>query len=418
MGFFKKSKKEDVRVSESLEARIQRDWLRGEIEFHHQPANHRMRANPDNDITLGMLLNVLDISRDEIGDMYVMSNYAEMQGQLIQDAEQVWNYDLCTAILVAHNGEISTRNAEHVTLSICYKRKKTETGFLFGTNDLIIVHLRESGGYVVSSATGKKTFYICATVCIPPFAFDRKKIPASDYERLQGKTVSLTFAYDMRSSEQKLEEYKYIREDAIDKIKNNRTDELSDIQHFFMENVNGSIGKDFYFGKKSMREKSYGNAIEYFLNIFECLNSEWLTQELSNEDKYYFFESCYSLGFCYCEIKQYEKALYYLDIVFPVDDVRYKMEYINCLVNKKDFRAYNVVVRELDRILKIRRSEWAQEYHRYHQFLARRNVYLYIDMGRLEDAEKLLKDMLEIKECEDFALGELAYIQQIKSLQE
>jgi len=426
MSFFKKNKKEEVAVSnntETEEAQKQRDMMRGELEFHHQTEKYQMRANPDKNITLGMLLNDFDISKDEIGDMFVVSNYMEMQGQLIQDVEQVWNYDLCSAILNKHDdGNISTKYAEHITLNIWYKRKRNEVGeFMYdkykGTNDLIIVHLRESGGYLTSSNTGKETFYICVTVCIPPFAWDKQKIPVNDYRRLQGEIVSLTIAYDMRDPEKKLAEYRYIQDDAIEKIKNKRFDELSDIQRFFLDNIRENIGKDFYFGKKAIEEKSYGNAIEYFMNIYESLNSEWLKRKFSDDEKYSFFESCYNLGFCYCEIKHYEKALYYLDIIYPINNVRYKEEYINCLVNKKDFRAYNVITNELDRILKIRHSEWTNDEHHYYQFLARRNVYQYIEMGRLDEAEKLLKDMLKIKESEDFALNELAYIQTIKKQQ-
>ena len=428
MSFFKKNKKEEFvsKISEAQEAQKQRDWIRGELEFDTQPKNHQMRANPDKNVTLGMLLSALDISKDEIGDMYVVSNYLEMQGQLIQDIEQVWNYDLCSVVLNKpdeHDGEISEKFAEHVILNIWYKRKKNEletdkmyTNDKFkGTNDLIIVHLRVSGAYdgYTYGFMGKETSYVCATVCIPPFAYDKHKIPATDYRRLQGDIVSLTIAYDMRSPKLKLEEFHYIKEDVADKIKNNKIDELSDIQRFFLDNVRENIGKDFYFGKKLMEKRSYGNAIEYFTNVFEYLNFGWT----SDDERYIFFESCYNLGFCYCEIQRYEKAMYYLDIIYPINNVRYKMEYINCLVNKKDFRAFNVVTNELDRILKIRQSEWTEEYRLYYQFLARRKAYLYIDMGRLDEAENLLKDMLKIKESEDFALNELAHIQTIKNQQ-
>ena len=410
-----------------IETAKQRDWMRGELEFHHQPESHQMRANPDNNMTLGRLLSIFDISKNEIGDMYVVSNYRKMQGQLIQNIEKVWNFDLCSAILVEHNGEISTKFAEHVILNIWYKRQKneSETDELYkhekykGTFDLIIVHLRDSGIHTCGS-TGKENYYICATVCIPPFAYTKQKMAVTEYDRLQGKVVSITFAYDKRSSEQKLAEYRYILDDAIDKIKNNRANELSDIQRFFVDNVREDIGKDFYFGKKSLEGNSYGTAIEYFMNVYEYLNSEWLKQELSNEEKYYFFESCSCLGFCFSELRLYEKALYYLDIVWYIDNIDYKEEYINCLVNKNDFRALQIVSSEINRISEIRRytTELIDKYEHYYQFLFRRIVYIYIESGKLDEAEKILKDMLEKSPDEDFILSELAYIQYIRNQQE
>ena len=408
-----------------FEAAKQRDWMRGELEFHHQPEEYKMRANPDENVTLGRLLNIFDIGKDEIGDMYVVSRYHEMQGQLIQNIEHVWNYDLCAAILDENNdGEISPKFAEHVVLSIWYKRNKneSESDELYkhekykGTFDLIIVHLRDSGAHSYGTM-GKDTYYVCATVCIPPFAYTKQKMAVTEYERLQGKVTSITFTYDKRSSEQKLAEFRYIREDAIDKIKNNQADELSDIQRFFINNVRENIEKDFYFGKKSMEERSYGNAIEYFQNIYECLNSEWSNRELSDDDKNFFFESCYWLGYCFCELGLYEKALYYLDIVWYVDNIAYKSEYVNCLVNKKDFRSFSVVTSEIKRISEIEHpnAESSGRYERYYQFLKRRIVYLYVEKDKLDEAEIILKDMLDKKQDEDFALNELAYIQQIRN---
>ena len=425
MGFLKKNKKEEERVSSGFEVKKQFDWIRGELEFHHQNENLQMRANPDKSITLGNLLNIIDISKDEIGNMYVVSNYNKMQGQLIQDLEQIWNYDLFSDILVKLDEKISTKFSERVILTICYRQKRNESDIesfydkYQETNDLIIVHLSDSGNFL-GRAIEKETYYICATVCIPPFSFDKQKIPVTDYRRLQGEILSITFAYDTRNSEQKIAEYRYIQQDAFDKIKNNRSDELSDIQRFFVENIREIVGKDFYFGKKSMEENCYGNAINYFLNIYEYLNSEWQSGELSKEEKYYFFESCYCLGYCYSEIKLYEKAFYYLDIVWHIDDVNYKVEYINCLVNKNDFRALHIISSEIDRISDIAQNaaKLSDGYEWYYKFLMRRLVYIYVQIGKLDEAETMLKNMLNEDQDEDFVLNELAYIQQIRNQEE
>jgi hypothetical protein len=113
----------------------------------------------------------------------------------------------------------------------------------------------------------------------------------------------------------------------------------------------------------------------------------------------------------------YEKALYYLDIVWHVDRIAYKSEYINCLVNKKDFRALRVVMAELERISELEHpdAESLDRYAEYYQFLLRRGVYIYIEMGKLDSAETILKDMLDKKQDEDFVLEELAYIQHIRN---
>jgi hypothetical protein len=120
------------------------------------------------------------------------------------------------------------------------------------------------------------------------------------------------------------------------------------------------------------------------------------------------------LGFCFCELKLYEKALYYLDIVWPINNIEYKMEYINCLVNKKDFRGISVVQGELDRIFKIKRTEWTNAIFYYYDYLQRRETYILVDMGRYDEAETVVKEMLTNETSKDFALGELAYIEKLR----
>lgn len=430
LGVFSNKKEKKETTTSGIESQVfeeakKRDWIRGELEFQHQYDNLKIRGNPDDNITLGRLLNILDISKDEIGDMYVVSQYLEMQGQLIQDLEQVWNYDLCSAILQRlDDGEYSTKFAEQVILSIWYKRNKNELEMdgcytdnkYNGTNDLIIVHLRDSGNYTTGSRRND-SYYICATVCIPPFAWTKQKMAITEYERLQGTVVSITFAFDVRNPEQKLEEFKYYRDDTLNKIQANKEDELSDIQRYILDNIRENIGKDFYFGKKAMEKKCFGNAIEYFQNIFEHFNSEYFNHEMSDNEIYYFYDSCYQLGSCFCELGLYEKALYYLDISWRVDNVKYKSEYINCLIMRKDYRAFYTVKSEIERIAEIERcaNELSDNYKEYYQFLKRRKIYLFIEKGFLEEAEKLLKDMLDQHIDEDFVLGELAYIQRIKN---
>ena len=50
----------------------------------------------------------------------------------------------------------------------------------------------------------------------------------------------------------------------------------------------------------------------------------------------------------------------------------------------------------------------------FKNFLRRRKVYLYINEERYLRAERMCHEMLEEKENENFAIDELAYIQQIR----
>ena len=47
-------------------------------------------------------------------------------------------------------------------------------------------------------------------------------------------------------------------------------------------------------------------------------------------------------------------------------------------------------------------------------FIRRRKAYLLVSLGRYDEAERLLKTLLDDPDNSDFALSELAYIQQKK----
>ena len=53
----------------------------------------------------------------------------------------------------------------------------------------------------------------------------------------------------------------------------------------------------------------------------------------------------------------------------------------------------------------------------FRDFLRRRKVYVLVEVGRLDDAEKLCQELLKEPMNSDYALGELAYIQQLKQKQ-
>ena len=88
----------------------------------------------------------------------------------------------------------------------------------------------------------------------------------------------------------------------------------------------------------------------------------------------------------------YEKALFYLDIVYGfVGNIHCKMEYINCLVNSKDFRAIYIINKEiqedLTRAMQLKKEEITKDMVTFHHFLRRRKAYTLVNMGRLDEAE-------------------------------
>ena len=141
----------------------------------------------------------------------------------------------------------------------------------------------------------------------------------------------------------------------------------------------------------------------------------------------------YLIGCCYMCLHQYEKACFYLQVTLPASSISYSEAYINCLVNNHDFRAMdsiNVLLENLNMIIhsleigngnedeeeemdpKVAREKERLEH--FNAFIKRRKAYLLVSLGKYDEAETLLKKLLDDPENSDFALTELAYIQNKK----
>ena len=115
-------------------------------------------------------------------------------------------------------------------------------------------------------------------------------------------------------------------------------------------------------------------------------------------------------------MQQYSRAYYYLDTVYQLNNINYGEEYVNCLVNSKDFRAIDVINDALERIRKMEEEADEEEgvgevLISFKNFLRRRKAYVLIDIGKIDEATQLFTEMLDEPENRDFALNELAFIQ-------
>ncbi len=385
-------------------------YLSNEFRFQHQNEKYQLRATPNEKVTLGVLLNrTFDIQEEEISDLYIVTdNIQEKKGQLIADKKEIWNFDLCNAILIKDkNGDIRYRFSENVILTISYRKdylkEENDDKSIGRTHNSIIVHLRGWGG-------GKNTWFIQASIMIPTFNNEGNKTYARTHNMPQ--TLTVLFAYDSTTPEQRIAEYQYIYDRALKKVNNG--EELDTNERCIISQLIPSIGSDFYWGTKVLKENRYWDAIIYFENVYHALRERWLKNQIEDKDKDMFFHVCYLIGFCYSEMCLFEKALFYLEIVRPLNDITYNIEYINCLTNNRDVRAIYTIHNELNQLAQLKESEITDDIMYYHNFLRRRRAYTFIDMGRLDDAEEAFKEMLDEEANKEYAQGELEYIQELK----
>lgn len=328
---------------------------------------------------------------------------------LVVDNNEIWDFDLCNAVLIKQdNGDIGYRFSENVILSISYRKgyvkQEDDDKSISRVNDNIIVYLRGCGA-------GKETWFIRASIMLPTFSHEGDKTYTRNAN--QPQTLSVLFAYDHTSPQQRIEEYKAIHDKAIEKFNNG--EELDFYEYCIMSQITPAIGKDFYWGNEVLKENRYWDAIVYLENVYHALRESWLRGSITDDDKRMFYQTCYLIGYCYAEMGLYEKALFFLEIVRPLNNITYNIEYINCLANSRDIRAIYTIHNELNQLAQLRESEITDSIIFYHNFLRRRRAYTFVDMGRLDDAEEAFKEMLNEGANKEYAKGELEYIQELKT---
>ena len=163
-----------------------------------------------------------------------------------------------------------------------------------------------------------------------------------------------------------------------------------------------------YASKCTNQNRFYEAHMAYYF-VYKKLSVNRLT--LSEEGKELFYRSAYNLGFCFEELQYHEKALFYLEMANFSRIDTYEQEYINALVNNRDPRAL-AVIRAAKRNPYEADPE-SDEYKFRKAFLNRREAYVLIDLKKYDEAEELLKDMLNDPQSKEFAEGELKYIEQM-----
>lgn len=234
--------------------------------------------------------------------------------------------------------------------------------------------------------------------------------------RSETATQSMLLAYDKTSPRQKQQEFDYMWQDAHIKMRDG--EELSEEQQLIVDITDANVAYCLYWGKRHMLNERFVEAILLFENAYKAITPHYFN--LCDEHKSIFAEVCYNLGFCYTEIRQYEKAFYYLDVLQFDGNVKHSTELINCLANNKDIRVFKIINEIMEAINQNtdKDGEVPQELQSFVNFLRRRRAYSLIDFNKLDEAEKAFTEMLDEPENSDYALGELAYIKELKQSRE
>lgn len=235
-------------------------------------------------------------------------------------------------------------------------------------------------------------------------------------KEVQVQSHSVLLAYDLRSTKLLQDEFVYMWKEAKSKVANGEENQLTEEQRLIANVESVDAARFVYRSRTLYRQKRYYEAISCLENAYRLLNSN--IDKKSLEERNLFLEVCYMLGFCYNELQQYDRAYYYLTFVTGVNRTLYAEEYVNCMIYLGDYRSLMTIDGILEdlhnSIVEDEEGEVEQSVHPFLQFLYRRKAYVLVELHRFDEAEEMLRQMIDDPESGDFALDELAYIQQLR----
>ena len=394
---------EMVAESEKLEKRDMEksgaDWARElfllrEQEMMHQDGGSSWRQNEQETVTLGQMLSALF----DIRDFKPVKLLICAQGIVSEvSVEHICDYDMSQSLIAA--GQFVCN--ESILYLTYYDRRREDK-----ERQLTIT--------LNAANRGEHSLYYRVSLMSIPLSVQRM-IPQDSSEN-QPLMRSVLVAYDLTNPEERLNEFRYMWKEARQKVKNGEGNTLTEEQRLISDCLDPKVSYQIYRGKVLFRQKRYYEATLYLENAFRVL--EPTVKQMTSAARDHFFEVSYLIGFCWTELEEYARAYYYLELIMPLHRVSYIEGYINCMVNSNDFRAIDIIDGMLIDIenaqSEIDETAPQQNIVLLANFLKRRKAYIYVSQHRYEEAEALLKNMLDDPDNSDFALNELAFIQRMK----
>ena len=385
------------------------DSMIAEQEINHGKQKLNFRPNDTNKFTIGQALKlILNIHEPHYNRLQIV--YDNGHTFVVDNAEDIENFDALSPFDKEQAGN-GTVPAEFATLnvSLTMPEQKGDPVEYEKARKAVVTFIMNK---VSSDDT---TAYIRTTIV------STSMYPLSQYHKRNNETMSRTILLplDFGNTEKKLAEFRYLWMDAHDKVAEGKASTMSERQRLIVDEQDWETAYCLYWGTAYFESKLYYAALLLLENAWTTLNERY--PRMNKQQREQFYHVCFLIGFCYTDLRIYKKAYFYLDILFPLNNFQYTCEYINCLVNAKDFRAINIIntlLGQMELANNENQEEQSEVHNSFYRFLKRRKGYVLIDMGRLDEAEVMFEEMLDDPLNADFALGELAYIQKIKNNQE
>lgn len=413
----KKTELRDIEADHSQWERLM--FLLREQEMQHQEVSAKERLGVGVPLTISEILDTM-FAITKIRAKRLTIARRDDGVSLLSDKDSITAYNITDAII--EDGKCLCREAmlSLVFYDLRYPDIKRS----------MVIHVREEEGT-------ENTIYLRLTATLIPSSVNSHPSPLVSDNRPQSR--SMVIAYDLMSTEQMRNEFLYMKKEAEAMHKKGDDDKLTEEQRVLIDCTDDNLGYHLYHGKRLFLAKRFLEAEPHLRNAFDILMPAFPDLNASLQEAFY--DSSFMLGFCYDEMQQYQRAFYFLEMLFPLRRITYTEEYINCLVNQHDFRVLQVIDTVQEMVERIIHSDDKEgdndednddgsqplpdtddaprEEHSalrlFASFLKRRKAYVLIEKGEYNEARSILNELLNDPASSDFAMNELAYLQKISN---
>lgn len=395
---------------EKAKAQLTRDLqLLREQEMTHQEAGPDWHETKDNEFTMsGLLASALGLT-----DIIPIRMTLTIDGNVstIEDPDEILSYKISEPL-------IGDKNFIH----------DSATGKLDFYDPRDPVTTRNLMLDFEQQGKTKDTLFYRITLALVPVALNEKKI-SIESEQHRKQMTSVLLGYELNDPKERLAHFRYIWKEAMAKQKAGSTDKMTDEEKVLANIQDPHLGYNYYHGRNLYLHKRFYEALQPLTDAYRTV-----THIYDHHDRHVMDlldEIAYFIGCCYMGLHQYDRAAYYLQLTIPTTHQSYTEAYVNCLVNSDDFRAMDVLTglqgtlqtmlnnldnqdEDDDEDESMQESPSHEQLVNFLNFVKRRRAYMLVNKGKYNEAEPLLKQLLDDPNNSDFALSELAYIQKNK----
>ncbi|MCF0203246.1 MAG: hypothetical protein HUK08_07770 [Bacteroidaceae bacterium] len=220
------------------------------------------------------------------------------------------------------------------------------------------------------------------------------------------RTASFLMAIDKDTKSKRAAEVKYMWEEM--QRKNERGEQLNDDELYLSQIASmPHLGNSAYWGRKRFNEGRFHEALMYFENINEYIESNFFDANFSEELREFFARNCFYMSVCHCELGRYELGVYYAEKACVIySSPLHQITLIKAMYRANDFRLIAEIRRNMEemesRMDETKDDDILRDTHTdIYEFLQKALALSFIRYGKWDDAKQRLE--IIIKEASEEA---------------